>query len=164
MIPFQVENYFPYLDPHHLSTAVEPENAKTEKPSTTFRLKPYLARVSVPDQFILCFRLELLADLLNEDVVHSPVQVPGDQEDQEPVSDVCLLDQMPGLFPVALRGLLDDEIPPEAGHADESHHINGVKGRDEGEDDEPEPDSDVDLLVDDVETEHTQGVHLLDGS
>ena len=71
---------------------------------------------------------------------------------------------MPGLFPVALSGLLDDEVPPEAGHADESHHVDGVEGRDEGEDDEPEPESDVDFLVDDVQTEHTQGVHLLDGS
>ena len=69
------------------------------------------------------------------------------------------------MVPVAaLPGLLDDEVPPEAGHADESHHVDGVEGRDEGEDDEPEPERDVDLLVDDVQTEHAQRVQLLDGS
>ena len=55
------------------------------------------------------------------------------------------------MVPVALLGFPDDEVPPEAGHADESHHVDGVEGRDEGEDDEPEPERDVDLLVDDVQ-------------
>ncbi len=33
---------------------------------------------------------------------------------------------------------------------------------DDGEDDEPEPEKDVDLLVDDVHAQHTEGVETLD--
>ena len=35
---------------------------------------------------------------------------------------------------------------------------------DDGQDDEPEPEEDVDLLVDDVHAEHAQGVEPLDGA
>ena len=59
-------------------------------------------------------------------------------------------------------GLLLDEVPPEAGHADDGHQVDGVEGGDEGEEDEPEPESDVDLLVDDVQPEDTQSVQLDD--
>ena len=36
-----------------------------------------------------------------------------------------------------------------------------LNSRDEGDNDEPEPEEDVDLLVDDVEGEHAQRVQLL---
>ena len=68
------------------------------------------------------------------------------------------------MVPVIPGSFLDDEVPPEAGHADEGDHVDGVEGGDEGEDDEPEPERDVDLLVDDVQSEDTQSVQLLDGS
>ena len=37
-----------------------------------------------------------------------------------------------------------------------------MKSGDDGEDDEPEPEEDVDLLVHDVHAQHAQGVELLD--
>ena len=40
----------------------------------------YLARVSIPDKIILCFSLELLSDLLDEDVVSVVVHVLGHEE------------------------------------------------------------------------------------
>jgi hypothetical protein len=37
-----------------------------------------------------------------------------------------------------------------------------MKSGDDGEDDEPEPEEDVNLLVHDVHAQHAQGVELLD--
>ena len=64
---------------------------------------------------------------------------------------------------VVSDGLLGDEVPPQPGHADDGHDPDGVEGGDESKEDEPEPESDVNLLVDDVESEDTESVQLDDG-
>ena len=43
----------------------------------------YLARVSIPDKFILCFSFELLSNLFKKDVVHDTIHVPGYQKNHE---------------------------------------------------------------------------------
>ena len=92
------------------------------------------------------------------------VHVPGDQEVHEPVADGRLLDQVEGVVLVGLVCLPGDEVPPEAGHAHDGHDVDGVEGGQDGQQDEPEPERDVDLLIDDVQTKHAEGVVLLDGS
>ena len=71
---------------------------------------------------------------------------------------------MIGGVSVGLVCLPRDQVPPEAGHGDDGHDVDGVEGGQDGQEDEPEPESDVDLLIDDVQTKHTQSIVLLDGS
>lgn len=58
--------------------------------------------------------------------------------------------------------LSDHHNLPEAGDSDHGDDIDDVDAGDDGKNDEPEPQSDIDLLIDDVEGEHTHGVVLLD--
>ena len=57
-------------------------------------------------------------------------------------------------------------VPPlSRGGAEELHGPDDeVDGGDGGEDDEPEPEHDVDLLVEDVHAEHAERVEPLDGA
>ena len=55
--------------------------------------------------------------------------------------------------------------PLPGGWAEELHGPDDeVDGGDDGEDDEPEPEHDVDLLVEDVHAQHAQRVEPLDGA
>ena len=54
--------------------------------------------------------------------------------------------------------------PPETRDGDEGAHVDEVQDGDDGQEDEPEPQEDEDLLVDDVEGEHAEGVVLLEGA
>ena len=55
--------------------------------------------------------------------------------------------------------------PLPGGGAEELHGPDDeVDGGDDGEDDEPEPEHDVDLLVEDVHAQHAQRVEPLDGA
>ena len=65
---------------------------------------------------------------------------------------------------VVSDGLLGDKVPPQPGHADDGHDPDGVEGGDESKEDEPEPESDVNLLVDDVEGKNAEAVFPLDSS
>jgi len=58
--------------------------------------------------------------------------------------------------------LPDHHDLPEAGDSDHGDDIDDVDAGDDGKNDEPEPQSDIDLLIDDVEGEDTHGVVLLD--
>jgi hypothetical protein len=57
-----------------------------------------------------------------------------------------------------------DERDPEFGHAQNNESVDEGKAGDNGDDDQPEPDEDVDLLVDDVEREHAEAILLLDSA
>ena len=57
-----------------------------------------------------------------------------------------------------------DEGDPEFRHAENNGSVDEGKSGDDGDDDQPEPDEDVDLLVDDVERENAEAVFLLDGA
>ena len=50
---------------------------------------------------------------------------------------------------------------PHAWHGDDCQNVEHVKDGDDDKDDEPEPKGDVDLLVDDVQTEDAEGVLLV---
>ncbi len=57
-----------------------------------------------------------------------------------------------------------DEGDTEFRHAENNGSVDEGKSGDDGDDDQPEPDEDVDLLVDDVERENAEAVFLLDGA
>ena len=69
---------------------------------------------------------------------------------------------MVSLVDVVRPGLPGDHAPAQAGHGDDRHHVDQVDGRQAGEDDQPEPEGHIDLLVDDVEAEDAEGVLLVD--
>ena len=71
---------------------------------------------------------------------------------------------MVSLINVVGPGLPGHHTPAEAGHCNDRHHIDQVHGGETGEDDKPEPEGHVDLLVDDVETKDAEGVLLVHGS
>ena len=56
-------------------------------------MKQHLARVRVPDEFILRVRLELLRQLNDELLEEDGVKVLGEEEDEEPVPELGLLHQ-----------------------------------------------------------------------
>ena len=57
-----------------------------------------------------------------------------------------------------------DENDPELGHGEDDDPVDECQPWDDGDDDQPEPDEDVDLLVDDVQRENAEAVFLFDGS
>ena len=71
---------------------------------------------------------------------------------------------MVSLIDVVGPGLPGDHTPAEAGHGNDRHHVDQVHGGETGEDDKPEPEGHVDLLVDDVEAENAEGILLVDSS
>ena len=93
--------------------------------------------------------------ILEDEVLHGGVHVPGQKEDHEPVSNVGLLYQMIGMVLGILPCLPDHQVSPESWEGDYGNHVDGVQGGQDGQDDEPEPQGDVDLLVDDVESKYT---------
>ena len=54
-----------------------------------------------------------------------------------------------------------DEWDPELWHAEDDEPVDERESGDDGDDDQPEPDEDVDLLVDDVEGQDAEAVFLL---
>ena len=69
-----------------------------------------------------------------------------------------------GLFPRS-RNQYTSVSPLPGGGAEELHGPDDeVDGGDDGEDDEPEPEHDVDLLVEDVHAQHAERVEPLDGA
>ena len=61
-------------------------------------------------------------------------------------------------------GIAFDHDPPQARDGDHGADVDEVEDGDDGQEDEPEPQEHEDLLVDDVEGEHAQGVVLLQGA
>ena len=55
-----------------------------------------------------------------------------------------------------------DHDAPHGGDGDDADDVDQVEGGEDGEDDVPEPEADVDLLVDDVQGEHAHRVVHLD--
>ena len=63
------------------------------------------------------------------------------------------------------RNTYSSASPLPGGWAEELHGPDDeVDGGDDGQDDEPEPEDDVDLLVEDVHAEHAERVEPLDGA
>lgn len=68
-------------------------------------------------------------------------------------------------FRWASRGRTHLEQPKsDFGGGDDEEAVDEPRGGDGGEADEPEPDENVDLLVDDVHRQHAHGVVRLDGA
>ena len=70
---------------------------------------------------------------------------------------VSLVDVVSPCFP-------GDHAPPQARDGHDGHHVDQVHGRQTGEDDQPEPEGHIDLLVDDVEAKNAEGILLVHGS
>ena len=71
---------------------------------------------------------------------------------------------MVGLVDVVCPCLPGDHAPAQAGHGDDGDDVDQVDGGHTGEDDQPEPEGDVDLLVDDIQTKDAEGVLLVHSS
>ena len=69
---------------------------------------------------------------------------------------------MVSLVDVVRPGLPGDHASAQAGHGDDRHHVDQVDGRQAGEDDQPEPEGHVDLLIDDVEAENVNASTPID--
>lgn len=61
-------------------------------------------------------------------------------------------------------GLPDDQVPSKCRHDGDGQEIDKIDGGKDGEDDEPEPQSDINFLIDDVQPKDTEGIKLHDGS
>ena len=97
-------------------------------------------------------------EIFVEEDLHGGVHVPWQKEDHEPVSNVGLLYQVISMVLGILPCLPNHQVSSEPWKGDYGNHVDCVQGCEDGEDDEPEPQGDVDLLVDDVESEHTQSI------
>ena len=71
---------------------------------------------------------------------------------------------MVSLVDVVRPGFPGDHAPAQARHGYDGHHVDQVHGGQAGEDDQPEPEGDVDLLVDDVKAKNTEGILLVHSS
>ena len=60
-----------------------------------------------------------------------------------------------------VQGPRHDGVDPEAGDQEHHHPVEDGQGREQGQGHEPEPEEDVDLLVDDVERKYTETVESL---
>ena len=78
----------------------------------------------------------------------------------------CRINQhfLPAHLDLRVFGVALHHDPPEAGDRDDGADVDEVQDGDDGQEDEPEPEEDEDLLVDDVGGEHAQGVVLLEGA
>ena len=110
----------------------------------------YLARVSIPDKFILCFSFELLSNLFKKDVVHDTIHVPGYQKNHEPISDVGFGNKVVCCVFIILECFPGDKVPPEPRQAHDGDDVDGVEGSRDCQKDKPKPKCDVYLLIDDV--------------
>lgn len=109
--------------------------------------------------------LEVLAHLLHHLGVDGLGHVLSQQIDDEEVAQVALADQRGDVVGV-VDGLvlaLDDRLP-DGGHQDDGGAQQHCDGRRHGQDDEPEPQEDVYLLVQDVQRQNAQRVVTLDGT
>ena len=71
---------------------------------------------------------------------------------------------MVSLVDVVWTGFPGHHAPAQAGHGHDGHHVDQVDGRQAGEDDQPEPERHVDLLVYDVKPKNAEGILLVDSS
>lgn len=82
--------------------------------------------------------------------------------DEEPVTQVALLGDQVEVWPPCPSATNLQKPEPDFGGGDDDEAVDEPEGGDGGEADQPEPDEDVNLLVDDVDGEHTHGVVCLD--
>ena len=101
--------------------------------------------VQVPDELPVDQGVDVLAEL----VQHEPVAQLEGPADAHHLTRLLHLAAR-----VEERGA---HVRQEAG----AHPVGHLDGRDDGEDDEPEPEEDVDLLVDDVQGQHAETVEAL---
>jgi len=108
--------------------------------------------------------LEVLAHLLHHLGVDGLGHVLPQQVDNEEVAQVALADQRGDVVGVVDRLVfaLDDRLP-DGRHQDDGGAQHHGDGRRHCQDDEPEPQEDVDLLVQDVQRQNAQRVVTLDG-
>ena len=63
-----------------------------------------------------------------------------------------------------VQGPRHDGVDPEAGDQEHHHPVEDGQGREQGQGHEPEPEEDVDLLVDDVQRQDAETIVFGDGA
>ena len=104
------------------------------------------------------------SDFADDDAEAGRVQILAEEVEQEPVADGTALGQQVGVVLVGLGQAHSQQGGAQRRHEDLGDARQEVYAGDDGQDDEPEPDERVDLLVDDVQRQHAHGVVFLNRS
>ena len=96
-------------------------------------------------------------DVLEDD----RVDILPHQVDEEPVSHVALADDHVDALPLDASVAESQDEGPDVWREDDGYPVDENQEGEHPEDEQPEPDEDVDLLVDNVERQDAQGVVLL---
>lgn len=83
--------------------------------------------------------------------------------DEEPVTKVALLGNEIKVVASSPAPTSLEQLEAQLGGHDDEEAVDEPRGGDGGEADEPEPDENVDLLVDDVHRQHAHGIVSLNG-
>lgn len=99
---------------------------------------------------------QLMHDLFEDHVVH----ILSQHVEQKPISHLTLLDD--GVDDIFLDESEpnEEQIGPHLGTDDDDHSVDDHEGRQTPQNQEPEPQEDVDLLVDNIERQDAEGVML----
>ena len=108
--------------------------------------------------------LDLVPEVEDELVVDGRVDVLGQLHEEEPVAVVDVVDDAPDVDLVVGLGPVAQQHGAAVGGGEADHPEDHVDAGPDGHGDEPEPQEDVDLLVDDVQGKHAQAVLLLNSS
>lgn len=106
-----------------------------------------------------------LTKTLKELSIHHPVDVTTEVVEEHPVTDLALVNDHIKVTLVWEEP--STELEQTEPHARRDHCEDSVDEGEYGEhsqDDEPEPQEGVDLLIDDIQSKHTQGIMLLNGT
>ena len=105
---------------------------------------------------------ELLGQLVDHILEYHGVDVLAEQVDEEPVAHVGLADHHVDALALDAPVAHAQNKGPDVGAEDDGRAVDEDEEGEAAEEEEPEPDEDVDLLVDNVEREDAEGIVLLD--
>jgi len=105
--------------------------------------------------------LDLVPEVEDELVVDGRVDVLGQLHEEEPVAVVDVVDDAPDVDLVVGLGPVAQQHGAAVGGGEADHPEDHVDAGPDGHGDEPEPQEDVDLLVDDVVGQHAEAILVL---
>lgn len=105
---------------------------------------------------------QLLGQLVDHVLEDDGVDVLTHEVDQEPIAHVGFPDDHVDALALDSPIAHPEHESPNVGTEDDGGPINQDQEREEAYDEQPKPDEDVDLLVDNIERENTESVVLLD--
>ena len=105
--------------------------------------------------------LDLVPEVEDELVVDGRVDVLGQLHEEKPVAVVDVVDDAPDVDLVVGLGPVAQQHGAAVGGGQADHSEDHVDAGPDGHGDEPEPQEDVDLLVDDVVGQHAEAILVL---